>query len=41
MASLQAGQSLQYRYSDGYQALVLYEGRDYQVRISSTNLNER
>jgi hypothetical protein len=38
MASLQAGQSLPYRYRDGYQALVLYEGHDYQVRISSTNI---
>jgi hypothetical protein len=38
IARLQPGQSLPYRYRDGFQALVLYQGSDYPVRISSTDL---
>lgn len=38
MARLRPGESLQYSYRDDYLALVRYQGRDYQVRISSTNL---
>jgi hypothetical protein len=36
ITKLQAGQSLQYTYRDGYVAVVRYEGRDYQIRSSST-----
>jgi hypothetical protein len=38
VAKLQAGQSLQYTYRDGYVAVVRYEGRDYEIRTSSTEL---